>query len=143
VKYLKLERKQLIWIGAALGLLVLYFLYKRSRIRKLTVQLDPESDPVRSGFNPTAEAKFIHDELSRWNTNVDRRLEVFATILAYNDNELRAVHNEYLRLYRDKRKKTLAELIRGEWIITPGEILTGAGSKKTNILRRLKRIGAA
>ncbi len=143
MKYWKLERKQLLWIGAALGLLLLYYLYKRSRIRKLTVQLDPESDPVRSGFNPTAEAKFIHDELSRWNTNIDRRGEVFSTILAYNDNELRAVHNEYLRLYRDKRKKTLAELIRAEWIITPGEILIGMGLKRTNILRRLRRIGAA
>lgn len=143
MRYLKLERKQLIWIGVAAALLIAYVLYKRSRIRKLTVQMDPNDDPVRSGFNPSAEAKFIFDELSAWNTNIDRRVEVFDTILAYNDNELRAVHNAYLRLYRDRRKKTLAELVRGEWILTPGEILIGAGNKKTNILRRLKRIGAA
>lgn len=143
MKYFKLERKQLIWIGIAVGVLLLYFLYKRSRIRKLTVKINPDSDPVRSGFNPTAEAKFIHDELARWNTNLDRRIEVFDTILAYNDNELISVHNEYLRLYRDKRKKTLAELIRGEWIITPGEVMIGAGTKKTEILRRLKSVGAA
>ncbi|MEO0341668.1 MAG: hypothetical protein AAF242_20975, partial [Bacteroidota bacterium] len=72
-----------------------------------------------------------------------RRGEVFEHILSYTENELRLVHNAYLEAYFQSSKKTLAELIRGEWIWTPGEYFSKVLANKNEILSRLRAIGAA
>ena len=136
-------QRELMYLGLALGLLVSYRIYTTRRVRKLAVPSNPQAPAPRLGFNAEAEAKRIHDELSGWNVALERRSELFAYMLAYAENELREVHNAYLKLYRDAAKKTLAELVRGEWLWTPGEYFGAASQRRNQILKRLREIGAA
>jgi hypothetical protein len=136
-------QRELLYVGLALGIWIVYRIYKMRRIRQLELPNNPEAPSPRSGFNATAEAKMIHDELAGWNVALERRSEVFAYILDYSENELRGVHNAYLQLYKDAKKKTLAELIRSEWLWTPGEYFGAASRRRNEILTRLREMGAA
>lgn len=142
-KFIRTYQRELIYIGLAIAIFVAYRIYKTRRIRKLELPVNPEAPAPRSGFNDEAEAKMIYDELSGWNVALERRSDMFEYILGYSENELRQVHNAYLKLYKDAAKKTLAELIRGEWIWTPGEYFGAASKRRNQILTRLREMGAA
>jgi hypothetical protein len=142
-KFIRTYQRELIYIGLAIAIFVIYRIVKTRRIRKLELPVNPEAPAPRSGFNAEAEAKMIHDELSGWNVALERRSDMFDYILGYTENELRQVHNAYLKLYKDAKKKTLAELIRGEWLWTPGEYFGAASKRRNQILTRLRELGAA
>lgn len=141
--YIRTYQRELIYVGLAIVIFVAYRIYRMRRVRELSLPANPEAPAPRSGFNAEAEAKMIHDELSGWNVALERRSEMFAYILDYTENELREVHNAYLKLYRNAAKKTLAELIRGEWLWTPGEYFGAASKRRNQILKRLREMGAA
>ena len=141
--FLQAYQKELFYLGIAIIVIIIIMVARNKSVKELEVTRNPDVDPPRRDFNSIAEAKMIHDELSGWNTAIDRRIEVFAHILNYNENELIEVHNAYLKLYRSSNKKTLAELVRGEWIITPGEWFGKAKQYKDEILQRLRKVGAA
>jgi hypothetical protein len=142
-KFIRTYQRELIYLGLAIVIFVMYRIYKTRRIRKLELPANTEAPAPRSGFNAEAEAKMIYDELSGWNVALERRSDMFEYILGYSENELRQVHNAYLKLYKDAAKKTLAELIRGEWLWTPGEYFGAASKRRNQILTRLRELGAA
>lgn len=142
-KLIRTYQRELIYVGLAIVIFVVYRISKMRRVRKLELPANPAAPAPRSGFNAQAEAKMIHDELSGWNVALERRSETFEYILGYSENELREVHNAYLKLYKDAKKKTLAELIRGEWLWTPGEYFGAATKRRNQILTRLRQMGAA
>ncbi|MEO0338104.1 MAG: hypothetical protein AAF242_02715 [Bacteroidota bacterium] len=142
-KFIRTYQRELVYVGLAIAIYIAYRVYKQRRIRKLELPTNPDAPAPRSGFNPEAEAKMIYDELSTWNVALERRSEMFTYILGYAENELRQVHNAYLKLYQNANKKTLAELIRGEWLWTPGEYFGPASERRNEILKRLRDLGAA
>jgi hypothetical protein len=142
-KFVQVYQREVLYIGLAIVVFVIYRIKKTQRQRKLRLPVNPDAPMPRMGFNAEAEAKMIHDELAGWNVALERRSELFDYILGYSENELRQVHNAYLKLYKDARKKTLAELIRGEWLWTPGEYFGAATKRRNQILRRLRELGAA
>ena len=142
-KFVQVYQREVLYIGLAIVVFVIYRIKKTRRQRKLRLPANPDAPMPRLGFNAEAEAKMIHDELAGWNVALERRSELFDYILGYSENELREVHNAYLKLYKDAQKKTLAELIRGEWLWTPGEYFGAATKRRNQILRRLRELGAA
>ncbi|HKK77080.1 MAG TPA: hypothetical protein VJ953_18520 [Saprospiraceae bacterium] len=142
-KFIRNYQREALYIGLAVVVFVVYRVFKTRRLRKLKLPENPDAPLPRAGFNPEAEAKMIHDELAGWNVALERRSETFEYILGYSENELRQVHNAYLKLYKDAKKKTLAELVRGEWLWTPGEYFGAATKRRNQILTRLRQMGAA
>ena len=141
--FVQAYRKELIYVGIAIILYVIYKVSSNRLRRKLELPINKDQPAPRSGFNEEAEAMLVYEELSGWNTALERRAETFEHILTYAENELRLVHNAYLKLYQNANKKTLASLVRGEWLWTPGEYLGKAKKYRDEILRRLRKLGAA
>lgn len=139
----KTYQKEILFGILVLVILLVFRFYQNRLVRQLEVPTDDQKPAPRPGFNARAEAKMVYDELSGWNVALDRRAETLAYIVQYSDNELIEVHNAYLELYAKAKKKTLAELIRGEWIWTPGEYFGPASKNRNKILRRLRDMGAA
>ncbi|MEO0340744.1 MAG: hypothetical protein AAF242_16240 [Bacteroidota bacterium] len=136
-------QKELFYLGLALVIFIAYRVVKTRSIRKLELDILPNAPAPRGGFNAEAEAKMLHDELSGWNIDLGRRAGVFQHFLDYMDNEVILVHNAYLKLYQNAKRKTLAELVRGEWVWTPGEYWGNAKKFRDEILLRLRTLGAA
>lgn len=141
--FMRQYQRELFYVGLALVIWIVYRMVKNRRLKKLALDTLPNAPAPRSGFNEAAEAKMLHDELAGWNIDLGRRGEVFQHILEYTDNELILVHNAYLKLYQSAKRKTLAELVRGEWVWTPGEYWGTAKKYRDEILLRLRKLGAA
>ena len=142
-EFIQAYRKELIYVGIAIVLYVIYKVSSNRLRRKLELPVNIDQPAPRAGFNEEAEAMLIYEELSPWNTALERRVETFEHILNYSENELRLVHNAYLKRYQNAKKKTLASLVRGEWLWTPGELLGKAKKYRDEILRKLRKLGAA
>ena len=132
--------------GMLLGVLVLillYFIAKRFNILPSKkgaeeVPIDRNSPLPKSGFNATNEAVKIKTLLGNTWDGLGEDVQAFEIILAYNDNELKEVHNAWLQKYRGQRLDTLRKQVDAEVIAFYRTDVVG---KKKGVLERLNKLG--
>lgn len=136
---------------AATVLVVGYVITKKLGFFKAAAEGDemkllPNSTPVRSTFSPANEVSKLA-ELFSYITDLDGQdNRAFKAILAYNDNELIAVHNLWRKQYAGGGgnfsgiKSTLRKQVESETILSWARWDDAAENKK-KVIARLDRLG--
>lgn len=99
--------------------------------------LDSKDDHVRGGFNAENEAVSIKTALDKsdypWQGQSNHT--AFNKILAYNNNELRSVHNAWLKKYKGQTNDTLRKQVEAE-----SAIRDDTRKLRTKVIARLDKL---
>jgi hypothetical protein len=135
-----------------IGLVVFYFVIKKntklSNILGLNTNTEPAYDKVevskdnlRSGFNPKNQVHILTNLLKKnWDSGEDEK--AFDTILDYSDDELKAVHNAWIEVYKNEWlftavKNTLRNQVDAETVFYYRKDVL---AKKKKVLARLDKL---
>lgn len=77
----------------------------------------PEDGSLRAGFNPDNEARRIKELLDKWDLwgQGEPNIQAFDRLLSFNNAELKAVNNAWLRVHKGKSNASLRSQVDAEY----------------------------